>query len=589
MPTAPPLLVPEALQGQQANSAKLAADVEYQSGLMTAAAAAAGQVTSKADGAGAAIGNWCRADVPAPIKPLAYRRVCIARTQKDTEERISALGPLPLRTDAPSLSQDPSVFVFPNAQAGKPWIGFGGSFTESATHSLRQLGQERWNEVVKAYFDPEHGLGYTIGRVHIGSCDFSLSSWTCGDLKEGDHELEDFSLDYYETLGILPMIREASALAKEPIQLLASPWSPPPWMKTKRQYEGDGHLLPECRGVWALHYVKFVKEMAKRGIPIWAISIQNEPEAAQIWESCIYSATEERDFIRDHLGPTMHQHGLEGVRILFWDHNRDGMLERAAITYADLEAAKYIWGMCWHWYGDPRFETWPPRHEVSFTDRQQDEKAIFELKGRAGFDNVRKVAELRPDKHLIFSEGCQELSGRPLSKLLGDWKLGERYALNIINDVNSGCEGFIDWNLCLDEEGGPNHVGNTCAAAVICDSASQKVLYQPIFWYIGQFSRYIRPGARRVSCSTSRDTLEVTAFVNPDGRLAVVVMNQSDLSESFWLKVACDGGPEPFSSVWVDAPARSIVTLVADDKVAEEAPETNTASAQQPEPWQAKQ
>lgn len=115
---------------------------------------------------------------------------------------------------------------------------------------------------------------------------------------------------------------------------------------------------------------------------------------------------------------------------------------------------------------------------------------------------------------------------------MGDWKLGERYALNIINDLNSGCEGFIDWNLCLDETGGPNHVGNTCSAAVICDSVSQRARYQPIFWYIGHFSRYIQPGARRVACSTSRDTLEVTAFLNVDGKLSVVVMNQSDLEES---------------------------------------------------------
>merc|ERR1712203_395063 len=162
------------------------------------------------------------------------------------------------------------------------------------------------------------------------------------------------------------------------------------------------------------------------------------------------------------------------------------------------------------------------------------------------------------------------LGGRPLSELMGDWKLGERYALNIINDLNGGCEGFIDWNLSLDEHGGPNHVGNCCSAPVICDGRSGKARYQPSFWYIGHFSKYIRPGARRVACATSRDALEVTAFLNPDGTLAVVVMNHSEQAESFWLKIA-SGGREPSSATVVEAPARSIITLVADSDASEPA------------------
>lgn len=269
--------------------------------------------------------------------------------------------------------------------------------------------------------------------------------------------------------------------------------------------------------------------------------------------------------MRDHLGPALEAAGLGAIKVVIWDHNRDGMLERAAVAYGDAAAARYIWGVGYHWYGDARFEAWPERSEVPFEDRQREGAPVFELRGRLGLENVRRVAELRPDKHVIFTEGCQELGGRPLAALLGEWKLGERYAMNIVADLNSGCEGWIDWNLCLDEVGGPNHVGNYCSAPVICDTKADEVLYQPSFWYLGHFSKYIRPGARRAVCSSSRDALEATAFVNVDGSLAVVVMNQSDAPVGFWLKLAGSGAAR------TEAPPRSITTLLAEPEAGAEA------------------
>jgi len=332
------------------------------------------------------------------------------------------------------------------------------------------------------------------------------------------------------------------------------------WMKTKPEFNGDGHLRVDCYKAWAHHFVRFVQEMGKLDVPIWAVTIQNEPEAAQIWESCIYTAEEERDFVRDHLGPALEAAGLGQVKIIIWDHNRDGMLERAAVAYADEAAAKYIWGLGYHWYGDARYETWPECYSVDFEDRKRRRSdPVSELKARLGFDNVRRVAELRPDKHIIFTEGCQELSDRSLDDMLGVWKIGERYGMNIINDMNHGVEGWIDWNLCLDEQGGPNHVGNFCSAPVICNTQNDEILQQPSFWYLGHFSRFIRPGACRAVSSTSRDVLEVTSWVNPDGSLAVVVMNQSEEEVEFWLKVQGAG------AVRAEAPGRSITTFLVDD------------------------
>jgi len=488
------------------------------------------------------------------------RCVRVYRTQKAKNDRVSHVDTLTLRKDRWVAAQAPSVFVCPDTIVSKPWLGFGGSFTEASAVTIQKLGKKERREVLTACFSREKGLGYTLGRVPIGSCDFGLEHWTCGDLMDGDMELLGFSVDRYHE-AILPLIVEATMVAGEPLTLLASPWSPPPWMKTTGEFNGAGRLRPDCRGAWALHYVRFVQELARAGVPIWGVSVQNEPEAAQSWESCLYSAEEERDFVRDYLGPALERAGLGNIKIIVWDHNRDGMLERAAIAYSDPQAAKYIWGVGYHWYGDARFEAWPDVCEVHFEERPEGAGPAVELRGQAGFGNVRRVAELRPDKHVIFTEGCQELHGQPLASALGDWRVGERYAMNIIADMNSGCEGWIDWNICLDETGGPNHVGNFCLAPIICDTVQGRVFFQPAYWYLLHFARFVRPGAARAVCAASRDALEVTAFVNLDASVAVIVMNQSNEQVDFWFKLAGVG------AALACAPPRSISTLVIDGEL----------------------
>jgi len=493
-----------------------------------------------------------------------YCRVQVFRTQKGGG-RLRRVATLKLGKDGSGGAQAPSVFVCPRCPVSNPWLGFGGSFTESSALTYNKLSKGRQVDVMNAYFDPKTGLGYTLGRLHIGSCDFSTGTWTCGDIVPDDEGLRGFSIERYNE-AMIPMILEAMKAAGGPVRLLASPWSPVPWMRTVKKFN-RGTLRPECRQLWAQHYVRFVEAMAGAGVPIWGVSVQNEPESEQPWESCIWSAEEERDFVRDFLGPTLKKAGHEAVKILVWDHNRDGMLERAAVVYSDPEAAKYVWGVAYHWYGDARFEVWPDVSTVPFTIPQRHDEKLLDYRAQSCFDNVRRVVELRPDKHVLFTEGCQELAGLDLSSKLGYWKYGERYAMNIINDINAGCEGWIDWNLCLDLAGGPNHVGNNCVAPIIVDYKNDRVLYQPSFWYLAHFARFIRPGARRVVCGSSRDVLEVTAFVNcgPNGlsestldTVAVVVLNQSDQDCDFWLKVS------GFGAVRLNATSRSIYTLVID-------------------------
>jgi glucosylceramidase len=396
--------------------------------------------------------------------------------------------------------------------------GFGGAFTEAAASTWLALGPEQRDAVLRAYFDPAAGHGYSLCRVHMNSCDFALGNYAHAD-QPGDIDLQHFNIDR-DRQALLPFILEAQRVAGRPLELLVSPWSPPGWMKSNGQMNEGGKLLPAFRRTWAGCYVRFIEEYEKSGVHVWGVSVQNEPAAAQRWDSCIYSAEEERDFVRDYLGPALAEAGLAHVRIVIWDHNRDLMVERAGVVYNDSAAAKFVWGSGFHWYGEEHF------------------------------DHVQLLHDAWPDKKLLFTEGCQEGGPHP-----GSWDLGERYARSMINDLNRWTVGWIDWNLLLDDTGGPNHVGNFCSAPILANKMSGALMHQSSYFYIGHFARFIKVGARRVLCAATRQDLECTAFLNPDGSTACVVMNRTEEPISFRLKIAAE-------SVVVQLPPRSIATFV---------------------------
>ena len=244
--------------------------------------------------------------------------------------------------------------------------------------------------------------------------------------------------------------------------------------------------------------------------------------AVQRWESCIFTANEERDFVKYYLGPTLRRSGLTNVKLIIWDHNRGLMYQRAKAVYDDTVASKYVWGTGFHWYvGDH-------------------------------FDNVRLVRDAYPEKNLMFTEGTVE--NFDASKL-GAWNWGETYATSMIEDLNNGASGWVEWNVLLDERGGPNHVGNYCMAPLICDTKSGTLTYLNSFYYLGHFSKFIRPGAKRIVCSSNSDDLRATAFMNQDGSIAVVTMNSTEKSMEFstWIEGR---------SVKTKSPAHSIITLL---------------------------
>lgn len=369
-------------------------------------------------------------------------------------------------------------------------IGFGGAFTESSAYNLIRINKEKREEAIKAYFDKEEGLGYTIGRVSIHGCDFSLNSYTY--IEEGDKDLKTFDISRDEK-WVIPLIKDAEKYAKEPIQLLASPWSPPAFMKDNNSMIFGGKLLPEYMQSWANYYVKFIEEYRKRDLSIWGITVQNEPAAVQRWDSCIYTAEEERDFVKNYLGPTMQNSSAKDVNILIWDHNRDIIVERAKTVLEDPEAAKYVWGTGFHWYVSEEFE------------------------------KVGQVHDMFPDKGLLFTEGCQEGGVH-----WDSWDTGERYARNMIGDFLNHCQGYIDWNLFLDNTGGPNHVNNLCDSPIIVDIFPQNLVKQSSYYYVGHFSKYVRPGAYRIGLENNNDNLQAVGFKNVDGSIALVVLNQTD-------------------------------------------------------------
>ena len=444
--------------------------------------------------------------------PSAIR--CVLSTP-DGHARLAEQAAPPALPDAAGL---PRVWVDPTRRF-QAIEGFGGAFTEAAAVTWMALDEPARQQVLRDCFDPLNGHGYSFCRVHMNSCDFALGNYAHVETPD-DVSLHSFSIDR-DRQALLPFIRAAQRAAGRPLQLLASPWSPPAWMKSNGQMNHGGQLLPQCRAAWAQCFVRFIQAYAAEGVPIWGVTVQNEPEATQVWDSCLYTAEEERDFVRDHLGPVLDAAGLGHVKILIWDHNRDRLVERTSVVYADAEASRYVWGAGFHWYGEDHFEQLTLTHDAW------------------------------PDKQLLFTEGCQE--GGPHT---GEWALAERYAHSMINDLNRWTVGWIDWNLLLDDSGGPNHVGNLCSAPILADRARGELMHQSSYWAIGHFARFVRPGAHRVLCAASRQALLCTAFANPDGSVVVVAMNRSDEALAFALRIDSRQSR-------AELPARSIATFIA--------------------------
>ncbi|WP_372767383.1 glycoside hydrolase family 30 beta sandwich domain-containing protein [Lutibacter sp.] len=423
------------------------------------------------------------------------------------------------------LETESAILIDPTKQF-QTFVGIGAALTDASAETFYKLSEENQKLFMEAYFSIDKGIGYSLARTIIHSCDFSSESYTYVD--EGDAELNSFSIEHDRKYR-LPFTKLAIQAAGGKLTMYASPWSPPAFMKTNNSMLQGGKLKAEFYQPWANYYAKFIKAYEKEGIPIWGLTIQNEPMAVQRWESCIYTAEEERDFLKNYLGPTLEKEGLGDKKIIVWDHNRDLLFERANVILNDPEASKYVWGTGFHWYED-----WKD--------------------GTPMYKNVAAVNEAFPDKKLIFTEGCNEKYD--LSRIENnDPKLAERYGKSMINDFNNGTVAWTDWNILLDETGGPNHVGNLCFSPVHGDTKTNALTFTNSYYYIGHFSKFIRPGAKRLSTGTTANHLSATSFVNTDGSIVIVALNESDNTIDYMLTL--NG-----KTAKLNMPAHSIQTIV---------------------------
>lgn len=417
-------------------------------------------------------------------------------TAENTDFRMTPVDTLTFEKAGPIAESRIYVFFDPD-KTFQTFLGIGGALTDAAAETFAKLPEDQQAKLLDLYYNRVSGIGYTLARTNINSCDFSSDSYTY--IEEGDSSLRSFSIEHDKQFKI-PLIRKAIDASGGKLTLFASPWSPPAFMKDNDNMLHGGRLKPEYYHPWARYYAKFIRSYEAEGVPVWGITIQNEPMATQIWESCIYSSEDERDFLKNYLGPVMEEEGLKDKKIIVWDHNRDLIVQRAEVIFNDPAASGYAWGTGFHWYED-----WSG--------------------GEKMYANVGLVHELYPEKKLLFTEGTPA-SFNP--DRYGSWRLGEKYGESMIRDFNNWTVGWTDWNILLDESGGPNHVGNFCFAPIHANTKTGELIFTNSYYYIGHFSKFIRPGAKRILCSPSRSQLLTTGFLNPDGSIAVIVMNETD-------------------------------------------------------------
>ncbi len=408
------------------------------------------------------------------------------------------------------------VNLYPNMEY-QTFHGFGGAITEAAGYSFSKLTEKGKEEILKKYFSNE-GLRYHFIRTHIDSCDFSIRNYTAMEDSK-DREMTSFSLKRDEEY-ILPFLRKARSAKGEDFDLMLTPWSPPAFMKTNEDRNNGGKLKEEYREFWAEYICRYIKEYEALGFPVNRITVQNEPDAVQTWDSCTFNPTEEKEFLRDYLYKALERNGLTHVKINIWDHNKERMFERAR-AIIDEETDKMIDGVAFHWYTGDHFEA------------------------------IQLTGEVYPGKELLFTEGCVEYSRFDAGQL----RNAQMYAHDIIGNLNAGMTGFIDWNILLDEKGGPNHVNNLCDAPIMVNTEDGSYEEKLSFHYIRHFSHYIDRDAKRIALTKYTDKLEMTALKNPDGTVVLIVLNKQ--GEDMPLSLRIQGLNTEFT-----VPAASIVTAV---------------------------
>lgn len=408
--------------------------------------------------------------------------------------------------------------------------GFGGAFTESSAYLLNKLSKKNRDTIIKAYFGKE-GANYSLTRTHMNSCDFSLSQYSYSPVAD-DVNLEHFTIKD-DMDDLIPMIKDAMMASEDGFKIFASPWTAAPWMKDNNEWVG-GKLLPKYYDTWALFFSKYVDAYKNQGIDIWGFTVENEPHGnGNNWESMHYEPDEMTNFVMNHLGPKLEADGHGDKVILGYDQNRAGLKEWVDSMYENDETSKYFDGTAIHWY--------------------ESTYKIFA-------DDLQYAHHKAPNKLLIETEGCVDSQvpawkddnwywSKESTDWGWDWAPAEdkylhpkyapvnRYARDIIGCLNNWVDGWVDWNMVLDRQGGPNWFENWCAAPIIVDPDTDEVYFTPLYYVMTHFSKYIRPGAEVIGVENNNKELQITAAQNPDGTIAVIVFNEGEREQNFNLQI----------------------------------------------------
>lgn len=392
------------------------------------------------------------------------------------------------------------------------------------------MSKKKRQEIIAAYFS-DTAANYSLTRTHMNSCDFSLANYSYAPIA-GDTSLEHFSIE--EDQGdIIPMIKEAQKISKDGFKIIASPWTAPPWMKDNNDWNG-GKLMKQYYPTWALFFSKYIKAYEAEGIDIWGITVENEPLGNDAnWESMHYTPHEMGDFVKNYLGPQLKKDDLS-PNVLVYDQNRGKELEEwAEVLLKDKELSQYIYGTAVHWYTST--VDWMPK-------------------------SLNYTHELAPEKHILHTEGCIDAEvpqwnndawywSKEATDWGWDWAPEEdkkdhpkyvpvyRYARDIIGCLNSWVEGWVDWNMVLDQNGGPNLAKNWCIAPVIVNTELDEIYYTPLYYTLQHFSKFIRPDAVRIGWESSDKDILTTAVKNTDGSIVVLVLNTKPKAKTLRLQL----------------------------------------------------
>ena len=408
--------------------------------------------------------------------------------------------------------------------------GFGGSFTESSAYLLNKLSKKNRDTILQAYFS-EEGANYSLTRTHMNSCDFSLSQYSYSPV-EDDMELEYFTVKEDKD-DLIPMIKDAMKVSKNGFKIIASPWTAAPWMKDNKKWVG-GKLLPKYYDTWALFFSKYADAYKEEGIDIWGFTVENEPHGnSDNWESMHYSPEEMTTFVQHHLGPKLEADGKENLKILGYDQNRAGLKEWVDVMFKDEASSKYYDGTAIHWY-ESTYEVFP--EALQYAHHKAPNKYLIETEGCID----SQVPEWNNDAWYWKKEATDwgwDWASDKDKHLHPKYAPVNRYARDIIGCLNNWVDGWVDWNMVLDRQGGPNWFENWCVAPVIVDPEKDEVYFTPLYYTMAHFSKYIRPQAQVIGLENSDTDLQVTAAQNTDGSIAVVVFNEGKIKKSFKLQL----------------------------------------------------